>query len=99
VCDRPVVCGPCQSSLFDDAAALHGVWSEYERTVLGVARLHSADVGSLDVVQSRADAVRRTAAAVNQSASLYSVWSYLTDRLSFINDSLRSASMQVSTYS
>ena len=92
------MCGPCQSSLFDDAAALHGVWSEYERTVLGVARLH-ADDDSLDVVQSRADAVRRTAAAVNQSASLYSVWSYLTDRLSFINDSLRSASMQVSTYS
>ena len=76
---------------------LHSLWSDYQLTVSHVARLQDEDA-SLDMIQSQVDALRQTVAAVGDSTSVYSVWNYLSDQISRINDSLQTTSSQVLPY-
>ena len=76
---------------------LYSLWSDYQLTVSQVARLQDEDA-SLDMIQSQVDAVRQTVAAVGDATSVYSVWNYLSDQVSHINNSLQTTSTQVVPY-
>ena len=76
---------------------LYSLWSDYQLTVSQVARLQDEDA-SLDMIQSQVDAVLQTVAAVGDATSVYSVWNYLSDQVSHINNSLQTTSTQVVPY-
>ena len=92
-CVTGVVCGACQSSLYNDTAVLRGLWSDYERTVDTVERLRHHDA-SLDVIRSLVDELLQL---VNNdsTSSVHFVWNRLSDRLSRVHSSLQTTSTRV----
>jgi len=91
-----VVCGACQSSLYNSTAVLLTVWSDYEMTVRSVADVQSQEP-YLDMIQSQVNALPQSFTASNDSTSLYSVWNYMSGQLPVMTDSLQALSTQVSS--
>lgn len=89
-----LVAGACEVSLYNSTVVLFSLWSGYQLTARQVADVHGEDA-NLDTIQSQVNSLNQYLTADNESTSLYSVWSYLNDRIPHMNDSLLAISTQV----
>ena len=90
-----LVAGACQVSLYNSTVVLLTLWTGYQHTANEVADVHSEET-NLDTIQSQVYSLHQYLTADNESTSLYSVWSYLNDRIPPMNDSLLAIATQVS---